>query len=467
MASGDGETEMLNLNGKCHSSLPSAAADPDRSLEDAEQVLIDAVELCGHGRGVGEQPTLGVGRAPDLVTRRLVERDDQRVGADRRDDDAVVLDERVLSVVPRRDLRAVVLDEVLAPELLAGRRVEDVQRRLGVDGEDVLAVGRGDGARDAVVGTDAPLLLEPPQLLALVEGHAADEELEGRLVVVVEVDLAVVDRRRRVPLPDRDLPQHLGAAVGPCSEETGLGGDTVAVRAAELRPVGREGRNARHEAQGQKCEADTSFDHGAPVNCAYRKRRGQEIKGPFWSDIPETPTVGEVDTQRPMDLALAASLGLTTAGLLALTGFAAFGLISLRERERRAAAVAFVLAAAVSLPLFGAAVLPLAFRVGALWALVAVVVVVLVGLLLPIGARPAGERSAGAPRGRARHHVRALAAETRKSGVRDLLLDAAGEPGVGRSHAVASRIALSRCAQGRPARLRGGPGVVRGVRRAA
>jgi len=91
-----------------------------------------------------------------------------------------------------------------------------------------------------------------------------------------------------------------------------------------------------------------------------------------------------------MDLALAASLGLTTAGLLALTGFAAFGLISLRERERRAAAVAFVLAAAVSLPLFGAAVLPLAFRVGALWALVAVVVVVLVGLLLPIGARPAG-----------------------------------------------------------------------------
>jgi ferredoxin len=89
-----------------------------------------------------------------------------------------------------------------------------------------------------------------------------------------------------------------------------------------------------------------------------------------------------------MDLDLVTSLGLAAAGVLALAGFSAFGLVSLGERERRAAGLAFALAVTVSLPLFGSAFFPLSIRIGILWTLAVTAVAVLAGLLVPIGSSP-------------------------------------------------------------------------------
>jgi len=54
----------------------------------------------------------------------------------------------------------------------------------------------------------------------------------------------------------------------------------------------------------------------------------------------------------------AASLFLICAGFLALIGFSAFGVVSVREGERRATRVAFILAVLLSIPFVVAAVLP-------------------------------------------------------------------------------------------------------------
>jgi len=54
----------------------------------------------------------------------------------------------------------------------------------------------------------------------------------------------------------------------------------------------------------------------------------------------------------------AASLFLICVGFLALIGFSAFGVVSLREGERRATRVAFILAVLLSIPFVIAALLP-------------------------------------------------------------------------------------------------------------
>ena len=102
-------------------------------------------------------------------------------------------------------------------------------------------------------------------------------------------------------------------------------------------------------------------------------------------------------------------------------GFGWFGLVSLREREPRAARVAFLLAAACAPSGFAAAGLPPAGRLAALSVLGLCGAAALVAGLVPLGNSRAGQRQAAAPRGRARHHVRARAAPAGQPGVRELL----------------------------------------------
>lgn len=85
------------------------------------------------------------------------------------------------------------------------------------------------------------------------------------------------------------------------------------------------------------------------------------------------------------DLSTVPSILLWIAGLAISLGFAAFGLISIRERERRAAIIAFVLAGVVSLPFLAAAALPSSAQTGLLRALTAVSAAALVIWFLPIG----------------------------------------------------------------------------------
>ncbi|MHC4429001.1 MAG: 4Fe-4S dicluster domain-containing protein [Planctomycetota bacterium] len=94
-----------------------------------------------------------------------------------------------------------------------------------------------------------------------------------------------------------------------------------------------------------------------------------------------------------MSVYIASAVVLIVLGFAVLTGLAAFGLVSVREREPRAARVAFLLAVAGSLPLFVAAGLPFPVRVGALAAILALALGSLVLWLLPIGApHPANGR---------------------------------------------------------------------------
>jgi len=84
------------------------------------------------------------------------------------------------------------------------------------------------------------------------------------------------------------------------------------------------------------------------------------------------------------------SLILLLVGVVPLLGFAWFGLVSIGEREPRATAVSFLLAAACSLPCFGAALLP---PTGRLAALVAIGLCGAAGLVLPLV--PAGSAARG------------------------------------------------------------------------
>lgn len=89
-------------------------------------------------------------------------------------------------------------------------------------------------------------------------------------------------------------------------------------------------------------------------------------------------------------MGFAASIALAFAGLLLLLGFAAFGVVSLKEREARAAGISFTLAVVLSAPLFVASRLPEPVSTGVLAGVLLLGPVLLVLWLLPIGRSRAG-----------------------------------------------------------------------------
>jgi ferredoxin len=80
-----------------------------------------------------------------------------------------------------------------------------------------------------------------------------------------------------------------------------------------------------------------------------------------------------------------ATISLMGLGLITLVGFEAFGLVSIREGEHRAARVAFVAAVLTSLPLFLASLLPVAVKLVILGVIAVAVGGGIVLFLLPIG----------------------------------------------------------------------------------
>jgi hypothetical protein len=76
---------------------------------------------------------------------------------------------------------------------------------------------------------------------------------------------------------------------------------------------------------------------------------------------------------------------LTILGLILFFGFGAFGWLSIREREYRAAWIAFGLAVLTSLPFFLASLLPIAIKLVILGGIVALGVAAVLLFLLPIG----------------------------------------------------------------------------------
>jgi len=86
-----------------------------------------------------------------------------------------------------------------------------------------------------------------------------------------------------------------------------------------------------------------------------------------------------------MSFASATSFALVLVGFAILTGLAGFCIVSVREREPRAARMAALLAVAGSLPFFVAAALPHSIRIGVLAAIVIAGLVAIVLWQLPIG----------------------------------------------------------------------------------
>jgi len=84
----------------------------------------------------------------------------------------------------------------------------------------------------------------------------------------------------------------------------------------------------------------------------------------------------------------AASLFLFCVGFLALIGFSAFGVVSLREGERRATRVAFILAVLLSIPFVIAALLPPPVPLIGAAALILSLMVGVVAWFSPFGERP-------------------------------------------------------------------------------
>jgi reductive dehalogenase len=82
---------------------------------------------------------------------------------------------------------------------------------------------------------------------------------------------------------------------------------------------------------------------------------------------------------------LVTTVGLIALGLIALGSFGAFGLVSIREGERRAARVSFAAAALAAVPVFLALLLPIAARLVLLGTVAACGVAGIVLFLLPIG----------------------------------------------------------------------------------
>jgi ferredoxin len=80
-----------------------------------------------------------------------------------------------------------------------------------------------------------------------------------------------------------------------------------------------------------------------------------------------------------------AAISLLALGLVMLLGFGVFGLLSVREGERRAARVAFAVAILASLPFFLASLLPVAVRLVVLGVIAAGGIVGVVLFVLPIG----------------------------------------------------------------------------------
>jgi reductive dehalogenase len=87
-----------------------------------------------------------------------------------------------------------------------------------------------------------------------------------------------------------------------------------------------------------------------------------------------------------MSFATVTSWALLVLGLAVLAGLAAFGVVSIRERERRAAVIAFVLAAGASLPFLAAAALPAQVRTAVLAGLAGAAAVGLILWFMPVGA---------------------------------------------------------------------------------
>ena len=168
---------------------------------------------------------------------RLVQRHHHGVGPAGGHHDAVAVDEGRLGEFPvRHDLAAEVARQVLAPALLAGRRLEAHQVALGAQAVDQRAVDGRRRARPRVAVLPDRPDLGLPELLAV--GRGQGDDVLAALQVPHREEAVAADRQARISRPETGhLPGQSGAVGVPLLQQVGIGRLAVAVGPPELGPV--------------------------------------------------------------------------------------------------------------------------------------------------------------------------------------------------------------------------------------
>ncbi len=138
----------------CQRTSPVSATDADHAALSAVHVGRDAAQVGPDDRRVRHGPPELVGGRPRDLAGLELDGEHQGVGAARREDHVLAVDERALPGVPLGDRRAVVSHEVDHPPLFPGRGVEAGDVALGTEPDDVVVRHRGHGPAHAVVALD-------------------------------------------------------------------------------------------------------------------------------------------------------------------------------------------------------------------------------------------------------------------------------------------------------------------------
>ena len=207
---------------------------------------LHVLPLTGHvdrqNRGIPGAVTLVRLAPPDLFARQLVEGDHGRFASTRGADHPVAVDQHRLADAPVRNLRLVILHNVVAPDLFAIGPHQADQVAGGAHGVQPLAINRGGPAR-----TIPKAVLVRPRQVILPGDLAIGEIHRQHILAVFEVARRVqhaasdAEARETDPQP-RQLRHILRPPLGPGPCETRVGRMIVPGRSQELRqqPVRRQ-----------------------------------------------------------------------------------------------------------------------------------------------------------------------------------------------------------------------------------
>ncbi len=152
----------------------------------------------------------GIGCAPYFLPGGLIESNDEGIPT-RCQKDAVPVDQRILSRIPSGDCSLVILDQVLLPDYFAGFCIQCVKPAFGIKGKNELLTYGRNRTGNAMVRAHFDRIAPLPDVFSICQRNAADQMLFLFVVIVVQIDSAVLDSSTGIPFTDRRLPEDFGS----------------------------------------------------------------------------------------------------------------------------------------------------------------------------------------------------------------------------------------------------------------
>ena len=168
----------------------------------------------------------------------FIERNQGRAASAGHDDDAVAIDQGRFAVAPVRNAASELFHRVELPQDLAAGGIEADDGAFAGHGVELTVIeGRGAAGAAAAVILEIAAGGGFPELVAGFDVQRDHEFLVPPLALGVHP--AIDDGERGVADAEAaDFPENLGSAGGPGGEKAGFGGDSVAIRASPLGPIG-------------------------------------------------------------------------------------------------------------------------------------------------------------------------------------------------------------------------------------